>query len=79
MQLDKQFHVIDTEIGRLLKGLDNQKDAVAFADAQAVANPAKLFAVLSVVCYSRTQTAIQYLDVTNFVEQAEEQGSDESN
>lgn len=78
MQLNKQFHVIDTESGRLLKGLDNQKDAVAFADAQAVANPAKLFAVLSVVCYSRTQTAIQYLDVTNFIEE-EEQSDAEGN
>lgn len=71
MQLNKQFHVIDTENGRLLKGFDIQKDAVAFADSQAVANPAKLFAVLSVVCYSRTQTAIQYLDVTHFVEEGE--------
>ena len=72
MQLDKQFHVIDTESSRLLQGFGSFTEAEGFANAQATANPAKVLAIVEVLGYRCIETKVKAMAVTDFIESEED-------
>lgn len=66
MQIDKRWHVLDAENGRLIKGFDTRALADIHASELAMQNQTKMFVVVEALQLFRVKTEVELLVPSDF-------------